>query len=193
MTRTLAPATGGRTTRVRGIPARGPARRAVDDGGAAAVEFALIVPLLLALVFGIISFGLIFAASLGLNNATRQGARAAVVQDRTCAQIMAEFDEAVSGTLAMEYPIAVTISRAGGAGYAGVSCTASLAANHSVSYSAGSAGSVPCRGSGVGDDGTAYDQLILESTTSATVFVPPFIPTTAIDLDGKGVYRCEFS
>jgi Flp pilus assembly protein TadG len=49
------------------------------DRGSAAVEFAIVVPLLLVLVLGIINFGTWFGQQLSLNAAVREGARAAVV------------------------------------------------------------------------------------------------------------------
>ena len=49
------------------------------DHGAAAVEFALVVPLLLILVFGIIDYGLYFSDSLTVRQGTREGARQGVV------------------------------------------------------------------------------------------------------------------
>lgn len=48
--------------------------------GQALVEFALILPLLLLLVFGIIQFGFIFHAYLTVNEAAREGARLAAVK-----------------------------------------------------------------------------------------------------------------
>ena len=45
------------------------------ETGIAAVEFALILPLLLIVVFGIINFGLIFFDYLMMTNAAREGAR----------------------------------------------------------------------------------------------------------------------
>lgn len=51
----------------------------LDDEGAAAVEFALILIPLLLLAFGIITFGFLFAQQQILNHAVREGARAAVV------------------------------------------------------------------------------------------------------------------
>lgn len=45
------------------------------DSGAAAVEFALVVPLLLLLVFGIVEFGRAYNAQVTLQHAVREGAR----------------------------------------------------------------------------------------------------------------------
>jgi Flp pilus assembly protein TadG len=52
----------------------GSARARSEDGGAL-VEFALVVPMLLLLVFGIVDFGRAFQSSITLTNATREGAR----------------------------------------------------------------------------------------------------------------------
>lgn len=52
-------------------------RRAARDRGAAAVEAALVLPLLLMLVFGIIDFGRMLNAQITVTEAAREGARAA--------------------------------------------------------------------------------------------------------------------
>jgi Flp pilus assembly protein TadG len=49
--------------------------RVRDDRGAAAVEFALLLPLLLLLVFGIIDFGRAINAQITITQAAREGAR----------------------------------------------------------------------------------------------------------------------
>ena len=49
------------------------------DRGAAAVEFALLLPLLLLLVFGIIDFGRALNAQITLTQAAREGARLAAL------------------------------------------------------------------------------------------------------------------
>ena len=49
--------------------------------GASAVEFALVLPLLVVLVFGIIEFGLLLYNQQVITNASREGARAGIVQD----------------------------------------------------------------------------------------------------------------
>lgn len=51
----------------------------VDERGAAAVEFALVLPLLLLLVFGIISFGYMLSFRQGISQSAAEGARAAAV------------------------------------------------------------------------------------------------------------------
>jgi Flp pilus assembly protein TadG len=45
------------------------------ERGAAAVEFALVVPILLMLLFGVVSASLAYNDSLSINNAAREGAR----------------------------------------------------------------------------------------------------------------------
>jgi Flp pilus assembly protein TadG len=52
-------------------------KRGRGEGGAAAVEFALVVPLLFLLVFGMIDFGWAINRYTVLNNATREGVRLA--------------------------------------------------------------------------------------------------------------------
>lgn len=60
--------------RQRGLVACG-ARCASDEAGATAVEFAMIAPVLLAMLFGIVEFGLVFAADIVLKDATQDAAR----------------------------------------------------------------------------------------------------------------------
>jgi Flp pilus assembly protein TadG len=50
-------------------------RAAEGDRGAAAVEFALVLPLLLLLVFGIVDFGRALNAQIMVSQAAREGAR----------------------------------------------------------------------------------------------------------------------
>ena len=50
-----------------------------DQSGAAAVEFALILPVMLLFIFGIIEFGLFMYNKQVLTNACREGARVGIV------------------------------------------------------------------------------------------------------------------
>jgi Flp pilus assembly protein TadG len=68
-------------------------RRSRDQRGAVAVEFALIMPFLCLLVFGIIEFGYIINRDMIVGNASRDGARAASLGDikaDICTSIKAE-------------------------------------------------------------------------------------------------------
>ena len=58
-------------------------RRGYDQSGASAVEFALILPLLVLFLFGIIQFGLAFSRAQGMEAAAREGARVASLGPRT--------------------------------------------------------------------------------------------------------------
>lgn len=51
--------------------------------GSTTVEFALVLPVLMVLLFGIVEFGLIFKDVLAINQAAREGARAAAVGSTT--------------------------------------------------------------------------------------------------------------
>jgi Flp pilus assembly protein TadG len=59
------------------------------ERGAAAVEFALVLPALLLLVLGIIDFGRIFSAQQTLTYAARAGARVMVLQNSQSAAVTA--------------------------------------------------------------------------------------------------------
>jgi Flp pilus assembly protein TadG len=61
-----------------------------DERGASAVEFALVMPLLLLILGGIFNFGLAFSQKLALDNAVRETARSAAVNTgNTQAQLQA--------------------------------------------------------------------------------------------------------
>jgi hypothetical protein len=55
-------------------------KRHVDHGGAM-VEFAIVLPLLLILVFGIIEFGILMYNRAVLSNASREGARYGIISE----------------------------------------------------------------------------------------------------------------
>jgi Flp pilus assembly protein TadG len=61
------------------------------EGGAAMVEFAIVFPLLVLLVFGIIEFGRAYNAQITLTHAAREAAREyAISQDQSAGQATAE-------------------------------------------------------------------------------------------------------
>lgn len=69
-----------------------------EDRGAAAVEFALIMPILLILVFGIIQYGLYFWAMQGGSDIARGAARLSAVGDpAACAAFKNEIKSNIDG------------------------------------------------------------------------------------------------
>lgn len=69
--------------------------RMFSERGASAVEFALLLPLLMMILFGIIEFGMALYRQAILTNASREGARLGIVQSVppiTDAQVNARID-----------------------------------------------------------------------------------------------------
>jgi Flp pilus assembly protein TadG len=65
----------------RGVTSTRHGRRFTGDRGAAAVEFALVVPVLLLLVFGVAEFGRAYNIQTTLSGAAREGARTMALQN----------------------------------------------------------------------------------------------------------------
>ncbi len=130
------------------------------------------VPFLLLIVFGIIVYGMVFAQSLSLSNASRQAARSGVVAGTTCDQITTLAHDA-AGTMGMNGSAAsVSIKRGTSEGIATAACN-------------GGGSTQPCNTQPVGTN-------IYVTLTYATNPIVPFVPVPS-QLTGKGVYRCEFS
>lgn len=137
--------------------------RGRDDTGAQLVEFALIVPVLLLIVVGIINFGVLFGQKLSLNQAVREGARMAVVPGVD------------NGASVNSQPEIQTLVR---------SSTGGLVDQGTVTVGV-SAG----QGCGSLDVG---DQLTVTATYPADLLVPMPIPGFPLTLSSSSVYRCEW-
>ena len=91
-----------------------PFSRPREDRGAAAVEFALVVPLLLAVVFSIIDLGFAINRYTVLNNATREGVRAASLSasksevDKVVNDALSDLKGKVSVTVTCQTPLGGT-------------------------------------------------------------------------------------
>lgn len=83
-----------------------------DERGAAAVEFALILPILVVTVFGIIYFSLYFNASQGAQAAAREGARVASLRGSTAAAACTAANDALSGVSVDEGSATVGVGNA---------------------------------------------------------------------------------
>jgi uncharacterized membrane protein len=84
------------------------------DRGAAAVELALVMPLLLLILFGIIDFGRMFNAQITLTQAAREGARAAAY-GQTPETVRGRVDTASNHMDGLTYPTLVGCPDASGA------------------------------------------------------------------------------
>jgi Flp pilus assembly protein TadG len=145
-----------------------------NERGASAVEFALVLPIFMLIVFGIIVYGMVFAQSLSLSNSARQAARSAVIEGTTCSQVSTLAKDAAD-TIAMDGAAAtVTIRR-------GATETAADAAPDPCTVGT----TQPCKTQAAGTN------VYVRMTFPVNPIVP-FIPVPST-VSGKGVYRCEFS
>lgn len=177
-----------------------PGRRVADDSGASAVEFALVVPLLLLLGFGIINFGVLFAQQISLNNAVREGARQAVVRGNlsnvtgapvTCKGVVDAVRNAAGSTILMnttKIDVTVGTQSASGVAYSPGPC--GTAKNPTTS-------TVVCLNSAKSG---GSDSIVVTATYQSKYPLPwPWVPSstgvlgTGPLLTSKAVYRCEFT
>jgi len=145
-----------------------------NERGASAVEFALVMPFLMLIVFGIIVYGMVFAQSLSLSNAARQAARSGVIDGTTCSQIT-QLSHDAAGTVGMDGSAATVTITTG--------TSEASAKSNPVCTTGGSP--PPCKGTTAGTN-------VYVTLTYNTNPVVPFVPVPS-KLTGTGVYRCEFS
>jgi len=160
-------------------------RRPLRDSerGAAAVEFALVLPVLMALMFGIIECGLAFAQTSSLANGARQGARYGVVNlltTHTCGGIIAQVRNGAATAGLAAKDVAVTVQLNSGAPLSGCQ----VAAGASTPSSA----TTPCT-----DPTKSLNNTLNVTATYATHIGIPFAFERDVTLTGKGAYRCEYS
>lgn len=82
-----------------------------DDRGSQAVEFAILVPALLLITIGIITFGFVFNAQITATQAAREGARLTAIcaQDATClSSVKAQVESHAPGLSLSDSQISVT-------------------------------------------------------------------------------------
>ena len=164
-------------------------RRVRGERGAAAVEFALVLPILLSIVLGIIAFGFIFASQISLNSAARDAARAGVVQPLSgtglnCADI-AKLARASSHPLGGDaQSVDVTVRDYNN----NVACTFPAG---NTSPSAGATTKFPCSGSNLSADPLLSVQL---TYVSKMPFRVPYLPgSSEKPLTADGSFQCEYN
>jgi Flp pilus assembly protein TadG len=138
------------------------------------LEFALVAPLLIVLVFGIISFGMIFGQQLALGNAAREASRFGVVEGRTCAQVINAAQDAANTIGMTGKNVTVTVTRGASA--------AAAASNNVCTVTTAN----PCKSSTVGDS------LFVKLEFTSKIDIP-LVVTKNIGLRSDGVFRCEYA
>jgi Flp pilus assembly protein TadG len=88
-------------------------------------EFALVLPALLMILFGIIQFGLAFSLAQAVDDAAREGGRLASLSSTSTGDVVSRVDAALAG-LAGETPPAVAVIPATCAGRQGQSVTVTV-------------------------------------------------------------------
>ena len=83
-----------------------------DERGAVAVEFAIVLPLLVMIVFGIIEWSIYFNRLQGLQAAAREGARVAALPQSTQSDIKAKVNSALDGVVPSGTSRTITVSPA---------------------------------------------------------------------------------
>lgn len=94
-----------------------------SDDGAAAVEFALVVPLLMILVFGMISYGYLLSFRQGMSQGASEGARAGAVWAAAY-----KTDQDAARIAAAKVQIDNALSSYGVSCASGATCTVTIAA-----------------------------------------------------------------
>jgi Flp pilus assembly protein TadG len=144
---------------------------------------ALVLPILLMLVFGIIQFGMVFAQKLALSNAAREAARLGVVQTPgeappTCGEIVdAARSRAQTVGMSGGSAVSVEIRQLDDVNSAptGTPCSDSQDPTF-----------LPCKDSGP----TGAIAVTMKFTSSLAIPFSVFVDP--LQLDGQGVYRCEY-
>lgn len=139
------------------------------------MEFALILPIMLIIIMGILNFGYLFGQKLDLNQAARDGARQSVVPGNNNGADVDTYGE-IQGMVRASVGGLVT------AGQVDVKVD-------NVAVTAGNSGSNGgCKTSDVGEP------LTVEATYQAHNLVPWFLPglPNTYSLTSKAVFRCEW-
>ena len=89
-------------------------QRRRDQRGAAAIEMAIVLPILILLVFGIIEFSIYFNRLQGLQAAAREGARVAALPQSSQSDIKDTITSSLSGVLPSGEAPVITVSPSSG-------------------------------------------------------------------------------
>ncbi len=146
------------------------------------VEFALVLPLLSMLLFGIVQFGLAYDMKQSINSAAREGARMAAIPDEAnvnYSTIHSRVDASFAGMQTGGVDsVSVVVVRANAPHTVLKTCTATgctpLTTPASVS---------PC-------SGVPGETVVVTAVEKYDITIP-FFGVRPVDLTGRGEFRCE--
>ena len=111
---------------------RAPDRKhTTSERGAGLAEFALVLPVLLFLLFGIIEFGIAFNRAQAVEAAAREGGRLASISTTTAGDVDNRVDQALAG-IPLDNPVTVAVAPGGCAGREGEAVTVTVNYVHDV-------------------------------------------------------------
>ena len=159
-----------------------------DERGASALEFALVLPVLMLLIGGIIDFGFVLAQQIAFNTAARDAARSAVVKPlsggaQTCSQV-ANRARTASTTQAGALGASATGAKVEVAGQGG-----NCQINSGSSTTTGSGSTLPCTSSAA--TGAKTSVTVTITYVSTPPFPVPFLGSPT--LTARGDFQCEYS
>ena len=93
------------------------ARRSRKRRGAAVVEFAVVSPVLILLIFGILEFGRLAMVQQVLTNASREGARRAILEQTTSSEIQSVVNDYLTTASISGATVTVSPSSLNSAGF----------------------------------------------------------------------------
>lgn len=158
-------------------------RRKAKESGASAVEFALVMPVLILIISGIIAFGFLFAQQIALGNAARQVARSAVVNNAYCGTgggVGSTGTMLIGQAKTNATTISVNTNNVGVAIKRDTATPADWTTGNCLGDTVKA-----CAGSAPGDN--VYVRLTYQSTLPMPFF------STSFNLNAIGAFRCEFS
>ena len=160
-------------------------RPRTSESGASAVEFALVLPVLLLFIYGIIAFGFVFSQQIALNNAARDASRAGVVQplspavSLTCQEVADRARQGMSTAVGISATSLTTVAVAiqlDGTQVCSMASGSTTASNPTLK---------PCTGA------TTTSNLTVLTTFQSTTPVPLPVVNN-ISLKSSGVFACEY-
>ena len=137
-------------------------RRRRGDDGVAALEFALLAPVFIMILFAVFEFAVAFNTVQGLHAAAREGARLGSLPQSDVGEINSAVNDAMAIVVSDAAVKSIAVTDANGTTYAG--------------------GSQPC------NTGADRVQVTVEADTTLAI---PFWSSVTIGLAGRGEFLCE--